>query len=283
MSFVYAEKWNGTLSIHCDTKLSIDSLAEASFSHEQKDLIRKFGIVKTTIICPEIGISFAGNNTFLASKLFSQLYEAKSFTTQDVIDMAFSIHSSGNTDDIEFIISSCEDGVLSLHCIKEGCIQRDCQLAWIGSPIAHREFQELRLKNNSGKASDRTSTAFLEIVQGCSDDSVGGFHITAGYNALSKTMGYQECKTFQNSKPQVVQVGEEIRFYMDAQDGGFSFEQIPVTFEDLLLKIDQMEPVILYSRRLRMCDRDRNNPQLFSLMLPMLICEDGNGGWKRIG
>jgi len=70
---------------------------------------------------------------------------------------------------------------------------------------------------------------------------------------------------------------------MDAQDGGFSFEQIPVTLEDLLLKIDQMEPVILYSRRLRMCDRDRNNPQLFSLMLPMLICDDGNGGWKRIG
>ena len=49
-----------------------------------------------------------------------------------------------------------------------------------------------------------------------------------------------------------------------------------------MLEIDQMESVILYSRRLRVDNRDMNNPQLFSLMLPMLIREDGNGGWKRI-
>lgn len=282
MSFVYAEKHDETLDIHCDTKIGLDSFAEASFSHEQMELIKKYGIVKTTIICPEICISFAGNNAFLASKLFNQLCEVKSVSVQDIIDMAFQIHLSGNNNDIEFIISSCEDGVLSLHCIKEGVVQRDCQLAWIGSPVAHREFQQLRLKNNSRKVSDRTSIAFMEIVQGCSDNTVGGFHITAGYIPSLKTMGYKECKTFQTSKPQMVQAGESIRFFMGAKDGGFSFEQIPFSLEDLILRIDQMEPAILYSRRLRMNDRDMNNPQLFSLMLPMLIRNDSNGGWIRV-
>lgn len=282
MSFVYAEKANGTLSIHCDTKLAIDRFAEASFSHEQKGLIRKYGIVKTTIICPEIGISFAGNNIFLASKLFRQLYAKRVFTTQEVVDMAFNIHTSGNTNDIEFIISSCEDGTLSLHCIKDGYVQKDCSNAWIGSFAAFREFQQLRLNNNDRKTSDKTSLSFLETIQSCSDDSVGGFHIIAGFNTSSKTMEYSMSKTFQDVTTQTIKAGEKFRFYTSASDGGFSFEQIPISLEDLMLEIDQMESVILYSRRLRVDNRDMNNPQLFSLMLPMLIREDGNGGWKRI-
>lgn len=44
---------------------------------------------------------------------------------------------------------------------------------------------------------------------------------------------------------------------MSAMDGGFSFEQIPISEEDLLLRIDQMEYAILYSRRFRMCDKDK--------------------------
>lgn len=80
----------------------------------------------------------------------------------------------------------------------------------------------------------------------------------------------------------MVQPGEKIRLYMDARDGGFSYEQIPVSYEDLILMFDQMDPAILYSRRLRMNDQDIKNPQLFSLMLPMLIHEDGNGVWVRM-
>ena len=68
---------------------------------------------------------------------------------------------------------------------------------------------------------------------------------------------------------------------MSAMDGGFSFEQIPISEEDLLLRIDQMEYAILYSRRFRMCDKDKKNTQFFSLMLPMRVYEDEMGNWKR--
>ena len=74
---------------------------------------------------------------------------------------------------------------------------------------------------------------------------------------------------------------EDQEFYMSAMDGGFSFEQIPISEEDLLLRIDQMEYALLYSRRFRMCDKDKNNTQLFSLMLPMRVYEDKMGNWKR--
>ena len=140
MSFIYAEKCNEIINIHCDTKIYLDSFAGASFSREQIELVNKYGIVKTTIICPEISISFAGNKIYLAAELFRRLYEKRIITTQDVINMAYEIHRSGEINEIEFIIASCEDGDLSLHCIKEHEVHRDCPFAWIGSPMAHCEF-----------------------------------------------------------------------------------------------------------------------------------------------
>lgn len=281
MSFVYAEKINGTLDILCDTKIGLDRFAGVSFSKEQIEEIIKYGIVKISVICPEIAIAFAGNNIFFASKLFNLLYEMRTFSTQDVVDMAYKIHLEGDINDIEFIVASCEESELSLYCIKGREVLEDCPFAWIGSPTAHREFQIVRNKDNNGRASDRTRMAFLEIVQSCSDDSVGGFCIAAGYNQSLNALGYRECKTFQNSKSQIVKPGDNIKFYMSAMDGGFSFEQIPISEEDLLLRIDQMEYAILYSRRFRMCDKDKKNTQLFSLMLPMRVYEDEMGNWKR--
>ena len=282
MSFVYAEKKNDTIDIYCDTKMGFDNFAGASFSEEQLKCINKYGIVKITLICPEIGIGFAGNNIYLASELFYRLYDKRVFTTNDVVEMAYDIHMRSKDNDIEFIIASCENGSLSLHCIKERMKFCDCPFAWIGSPVAHKEFQVLRNQNNLGKASDRTSTAFLEVVQTCSDETVGGFCISAGYNSWTKTLGFRERKTFQTSKEQMVKPGDAVKFYMDAEDGGFSFEQIPCSIEDLLLIIDQMEPAVLYSRRLRMNERDIKNTQLFSFMLPMVVYEDEAGNWKRV-
>ena len=279
MSFVYAEKWGDTFDVHCDTKIDLEK-APVSFSSEQARLIDKYGIVKTTIICPEISISFAGNDIFRASLLFHRLFEKKTFTTNEVVDMAYETHMEGDINGIEFIVASCENNVLSLHCIKEHSIDRDCQFAWIGSPVAFQEFQEKRLKFNEGKASDRTSTAFLDVVQGCSDKSVGLFHITAGYYPFEKSIRYRECKVLQSSKQQNVLLGDAIRFFLNPADGGFSYEQIPISCEELMLQFDQMDPAVLYSRRLRITNSDLKNDQLFSLMLPMLIKEE-NGSWMR--
>ena len=150
MSFVYAEKCGDTFDVHCDTKINLEN-ATASFSAEQAGLIEKYGIVKTTIICPEISISFAGNDIFRASSLFYRLFEKRKFTTNEVVNMAYETHIEGDINGIEFIVASCEDNILSLHCIKGHKVDRDCQFAWIGSPVAFREFQENRLKNNEGK------------------------------------------------------------------------------------------------------------------------------------
>ena len=54
-----------------------------------------------------------------------------------------------------------------------------------------------------------------------------------------------------------------------------------LSIEELILRIDQMESALLFSRRHRMDDKDIKNPQLFSLMLPMLIRKDSNGNWIR--
>lgn len=281
MSFVFAEKNDKSLDIYSDTKIMLTDNAIAYFSGEQMDLLKKYGIVKTTIICPQISISFAGNDLFLASKLFEQLYEKRVFSTEDVIEMAFEIHKSAKKDDIEFIIASCEDKQLSLNCIKDGNIQYNCAFAWIGSYQAHCRFQEYRLRDNLGSAHERTVAAFLDVISGCGDETVGGFVTHVNYNSSKDCIQYSEEVTFRSSKQQNVKQGEAIHFYLNAEDGGCTYRQIPVSCEEMLLIIDQIKPQILYSRNKRCTKKDVLNKQLFSLMLPMLVCQNEKGEFVR--
>ncbi len=281
MTFVYAEKIDDLMRIYCDTRIKLDDRYPCTYSFEQRKLISKYGIVKTTIICPEMSISFAGNNIFLASKLFLELSKKKRFETKDVVEMAMDIHMSSDPDDIEFIIASCEDGKISLQCIKNRKLDSECVNAWIGSSAAHRQFQEFRNNGNDGKASDRTVSAFHNVVYGCSDETVGGFAISVQYDKIQNCMCFSESETMQMSKPQIVQSGESIKWYLSAADGGFTIRQIPISCEELLIAIDQIEPCILYTRSKRCNDEDLKNERLFSLMLPMLIRSDECCGWIR--
>ncbi len=281
MTFVYAEIIDDLLWVHSDTKIKLDDHYPNTYSPEQSQLIRKYGIVKTTLICPELSISFAGNNIFLASELFRKLCEKRRFETSDVIKMAMDIHMSSKPDDIEFIIASCEDGKLSLHCIKNRELDSGCLIAWIGSPSAHNEFQKIRNERNEGRASDRTHSAFLNVVNGCSDDTVGGFAISVGYDKSQNCMKYSEVATFQSSKPQTVQPGEIVQFHLSASDGGFTIRQIPISCDELLIAIDQIEPCILYTRSRRCNKEDLENERLFFLMLPMLIRQNENCEWVK--
>ena len=79
---------------------------------------------------------------------------------------------------------------------------------------------------------------------------------------------------FCSSKNQLVKTGEMIRFYLDANDGGYSYEQIPL---DVIIREDQMDYALLYSRRYRMNSRDAEEQRLFSLMLPMKVKVDETG------
>lgn len=44
--------------------------------------------------------------------MFNLLYEMRTFSTQDVVDMAYKIHLEGDINDIEFIVASCEKSEL---------------------------------------------------------------------------------------------------------------------------------------------------------------------------
>ena len=80
MSFVYAEKVGKSIAIYCDTKITSGSGNSSLFSPKMQELVYRYGIVKTTIICPEIAISYAGSIS-KASKLFRVLYKKNRFYT----------------------------------------------------------------------------------------------------------------------------------------------------------------------------------------------------------
>lgn len=282
MSFVYAEKKvvmdQEIISIHCDTKICLPDDAKANFSGEEIDLINKYGIVKISILGTTISIAFAGNKIFLAAKLFSQLYELKTFTIEEAVERAYDIHSSAkNPSEIEFIICSADDNVLRIDCIKDGEVQYDCSSAWLGSYKAFREFQRIRVSDPTKSLTEMTESAFESVVQGGVDDSVGKFYISASYRPDLKCFWYLERFALHSVKEQTVIVGEAVKFFLDPTDGGYSYRLIPCGVDSLLMNIDQMEPMILFSRARRLSETDSKNLNLFGLMLPMLVKQKENG------
>ena len=117
MSFIFAEKIkkldeydDETIKVYCDTKVSTESTIGAGVSRELQKQLQKYGIIKSTIICPEFCISYAGNNAFLASKLFHKLFEMREFFREDVLREAYDVHITARyPSDIEFIICSSEE------------------------------------------------------------------------------------------------------------------------------------------------------------------------------
>ena len=281
MSFIYAEKSTVVnqeiITIHCDTKIGLFDDAKSNFSLEEIDLIKKYGIVKISILGETISVAFAGNKIFLAAKLFTQLSEMKSFSVEEAIRRAYAIHiNAENYSEIEFIICSADDNVLRIDCIKDGEILNNCPSAWIGSYDAFREFQRIRMKDPAKKPAEMTASAFESVVQGCCDSSVGGLYISASYRPDLKCFWYSEKSAFYSGKQQIVKPGENIKFFLDATDGGFSYYQVPYGLECLIVSFDQMDPMILYSRIHRLAETKSNN-NLFGLMLPMLIKQNENG------
>ena len=282
MSFVYAEKSTvidqNIITIHCDTKIGLSDDAKSNFSVEEISLIKKYGMVKFSILGTTMSIAFAGNNIFLAAKLFSQLYEMKTFSVEEAVEKAYAVHNSANRySDIEFIICSADDNILRIDCVKNGSVWNNCSSAWLGSYDAFREFQRIRTSDSSKSSAEMTSIAFQSVVQGCGDDSVGGFYISASYRPDLKCFWYSERLAMHSSKEQTVKPGEVVTFFLDPRDGGFSYRLIPCNFDSLLMDIDQIEPMILYSRGHRLSESNNNNPNLFGLMLPMLVKRKENG------
>ena len=275
MSFCYAEINDEitpvNVSVYTDTKIGFDNYSGASFSLIRKLMVEKYGIVKCTICNRNFCIAFAGNNISLATMLFKKLNELKSFELTDVAEYAFSIHKTAKTvDSIEFIIAYYEEGTFHLDCVKHNEIMRDVPNCYIGSIEAFRSFQKRRYESNTNEKniSDYTDRAFRDVVNGCSDDSVGGFAIRTLFNHSTGSFEYVYSCEFYTPGPINVKVGESIPFNKDVQSGNYSACLEPVSIEECALKIEQMKTRILYSRQKRF-DDEIGNDNLFGLMLPL--------------
>lgn len=280
MSFIYAEKTRDNkddldpITIFGDTKIGFDNYSGATYSAEEIKTIAKYGMIKSTIICPEICVSFAGNNISYARDLFRILKEKRFFSPNDVVEIAFGIHERAKSDsDIEFIIASAE-GNFRLDCIKSGKVFRDCQSAWIGSYEGFRELQKNRVQLGF-----LTPVAFRNVVEGCGDDTVGGFPIIVRYNQHKESFEYQETMAFLSSKKQDIKPERTIKFFTEAKDGGFSYSVVSPSIDCVLFSIDQMDQTILFSRTHRYDHSDFK--ELEGLMLPMEIIQDEKVDWIR--
>lgn len=288
MSFIYAEKYReadsnrDSVRILCDTKVTATNYSKSNFSETAYSLLLKYGVVKSTICCPELCVSFAGNNIVYATKLFTQLKEMKTFEVEEVSDYAFKLHKeASDPNDIEFIITYYLNGQIHIDCIKNRTLERDVQLAHIGSEDAFKDFQRIRL-SGSGDAATQTERAFHEVVNGGNDETVGGNVIAVIYDYQFNSYVYRWERAFHSSKPQTVELGKNIIFYSSASDGGYSYEIEHKDIENVLITIDQMNPAILYSRRYRLDSSDIENPNLFGLMMPMLVETNENGDIVRL-
>lgn len=280
MSFIFAEKhYDESLgrelcSLHCDTRIIPDPGSKTNFSKEQLEAVNKWGIVKCSILSPNLCIAFAGNNIKYAAELISKLFDLKRFELEEAIQIAFEIHSNTESvNDIEFIILAYEEEMFKITSVREQTIIRDCQQCYIGSPDAYKFFRSI-------SSTKDISSAFEETVDGCKDRSVGGFHVSVIYGIEEQSFVYAYTRAFASFKHATVKQEAPIPFFLSAADGGFSYEIYDISLEEILLSIDQMEHKVLFTRNKRYCTEDIANKNLSGLMLPMEICCD-NGIWKR--
>lgn len=279
MSFVYAEKYydnsleRESTRIFCDTRVSLGNFSGAHFSSQSKPIIEQWGIIKSTICNPNLCVSFAGNNIGCAAQLFRQLADAP-FEYKDVVNYALEIHQRADQlDDCEFLITYYNEGRFHIDCVKNGSAYTNRDFDWIGSEEAHKAFQRYRLTHTKKDehVTKYSSSAFGDVVSGCKDDSVGGFPIEVRYRFDKESFSYCNSSVFTTSKPQLLLPGESLKFPELAQDGGFSYETTGDSIYTLLIRINQLDYILCYSRSIRSELFPANNPNLFGLMLPMRV------------
>lgn len=286
MSFVFAEKRidscmnSERIDIHCDTKIGFVDSTQSHFSNEQLQMVKKYGIIKSKIICPELCISFAGNNIIKASELFSLLKEKGQFSCEEAVEYAYNIHkNTTNSDDIEFIISYVNDDGMHISYIKDGALCHDCNSAWIGSYDAFEEFQRYRLSGVDKSELDNKNSdmAFWSVVNGGDDDTVGGFHVTVSCDSSRKSFRFVERTVITSSKEQIIRPSETIHFFERASEGGYSYSIIPADIDAVVIEVNQMKKKILYTSRVKRAGRDAENKHLEGFMLPF-YCDYNDEG-----
>ena len=293
MSFIYAEKYKNentgveSVRILCDTKIIPDEYTPMQFSEVQNDCVSKYGIVKSTICNPQLCVSYAGNNILFATRLFRKLRDMNSFENDEVSTFALDVHNEAAAlhsisdldryNDIEFLITYYHNNCFHIDRVWQGTLERNLPLAYIGSKDAFEVFQEGR-KFLGGDATKHTRSVFRDVVAGCKDDSVGGRVVEIEYDHDADSFVFHWENAYYSCKQQTVKPREDIIFFTNASDGGYSYQVIHQDIQNVFFVIDQIKPAILYSRQFRVSEKDLHNPNLFGIMLPLLaeLKEDGS-------
>lgn len=283
MSFVLAERTRGVLEgptfhgiqVYGDTKVELDGAVKVNWPSVTRRAVSLYGICKIAIPCPTLCVAFAGNNLWHVDELFSWMAENSPFEVSALILHAYEIHLAARSrDDIEFLI--CETDTVDtgrIVCIKNGEVLDDQTSAWIGSPIAFRELQEMRM-NLLERESGHTPSVFSifdEVIHSSSDDSVGGFTINAALR--NGEFHFNDYLCSHVYKERTVKLGEAIRLVDSREDGGYTIEAGEMDGCPAL-SFPQTGKTVLYTNRWRYPDVTQSSVGLSHFYLPMLLDSD---------
>lgn len=280
MSFIYAIKhtteYEGDVykcvDIYSDTKVLLEGTSKANWGDRTRKQIEKYGLIKTIIVSSKCCISFAGNNISHAHDLLCKLYEIQQFSEDDLLKLALTIHQRAPKDEIEFIICLADEtNETEIICIKNGEIQRNCTVAWIGSYDAFSCLQKYRFENL--EHSDNFSTAFMYAVQHCGDDSVGGFCINVGFSNSSKEFLYKARMESVTERAKKLVSGMPILIGGNAEEGAYT-AYYHESNEDVAIEIEQANITLLYTKKYRLHKEDVLNPKTKHFLLPLVVETD---------
>ena len=246
MSFVYAMN-DVIFSIMSDTKIGIkDKVPKLWHSESEKRLVAQIGLMKSIIVSPNIVICYAGNNINKAAELLRNVTNS-SGNLEEILSVAFKIHTSSEEDAIEFIIAYCGENTRELISVKNQQVFRNCKVAWLGSWEAYNEFKRLESLISEDDVKGKKSITctdngefleedldeelvraykieecFSEVVNSGIDPTVGGMAVRIrameGENIFQYMSGMN---AIASNWPQIVKPGENIIFYQGADKGSY--------------------------------------------------------------
>lgn len=287
MSFVYAERTEHTFdettikSIHIfgDTKLELAGAIRANWPKTTRRAVMSYGISKVTIPAPTVCVAFAGNNLQYVPKLFTWMEDSSPFDVDELIDTAYALHCAASShDDIEFIICESDSDPLGrIVCIKEGDVNKDAEMAWIGSPLTFREMRRIRLGvtrvgddeiclDNPSKTD--SLSAFAQAIRSAADDSVGGFVINA--TLRDGSFHFNDYLFTQICKEQLVSPGEKAMLVDTRENGGYTVEASELDGCPCL-HFPQIGQALIYTNKHRYQEDKGCNPNLRHFYLPMVF------------
>jgi len=277
MSFVYAEQSNienvASVHIYSDTKLTFDDRSPniANWGNATLRRVMRFGLVKSMIISPKCCLSFAGNDISYAHRLLSDIFIARFLENDELLSLALSVHKEAGPDKCEFIICLADDeDNVSITCIKNGEMHQNCPQAWIGS---YDTFYNLRKQQEMARAEKKTpsiGSMIQEAIHEGHDPTVGGFMINVRYDSFAHHFVYSECLESSVEYPQVVKLGEKIRFYDDASKGGYTV-YYRESDSDVIIDFQQADISVAYTNRYRYEEETEINEYTKHFMLPIFF------------